>query len=208
MQYSNTPAPTPLTFERFPTASCRSATVTFAAAGALRLRNHAANELEPPRSRYSRSVKHQMVTYTLPTLWAPWVVARGNWSGRHMSSNVPAAFSCPHSPLRYQKQLRLQEARQLMLNEHLDVCSAGGRVGYKSPSQFSREYSRLFGAPPQRDVSACGCLALPTAHLVAPDRRPQLAENGPRYRSPRPSPSSRMAPMPRLLSYNWSSLCS
>jgi AraC-like DNA-binding protein len=57
------------------------------------------------------------------------------------------------SPLQYQKQLRLQEARQLMLNENLDAGSAGGRVGYESASQFSREYSRLFGAPPQRDVT-------------------------------------------------------
>jgi AraC-like DNA-binding protein len=56
------------------------------------------------------------------------------------------------SPLQYQKQLRLQEARQLMLNEHLDAGSAAVRVGYESASQFSREYSRLFGAPPQRDV--------------------------------------------------------
>ena len=192
MQYSNTPAPTPLTFERFPTASCRSATVTFAAAGALRLRNHAANELEPPRSRYSRSVKHQMVTYTLPTLWAPWVVARGNWSGRHMSSNVPAAFSCPHSPLRYQKQLRLQEARQLMLNENLDAGSAGGRVGYESPSQFSREYSRLFGAPPQRDVTRMRLA--PVAGASSP-RQPlaRSAARGrvPRRQSTRPSLGSR-----------------
>jgi transcriptional regulator GlxA family with amidase domain len=57
------------------------------------------------------------------------------------------------SPLQYQKQLRLQEARQLMLNENLDAGSAAGRVGYESASQFSREYSRLFGAPPQRDVT-------------------------------------------------------
>ena len=57
------------------------------------------------------------------------------------------------SPLQYQKQLRLQEARQLMLNEKLDAGSAAVRVGYESPSQFSREYSRLFGAPPLRDVS-------------------------------------------------------
>jgi AraC-like DNA-binding protein len=56
------------------------------------------------------------------------------------------------SPLQYQKQLRLQEARQLMLNENLDAGSAAGRVGYESASQFSREYSRLFGAPPQRDI--------------------------------------------------------
>ena len=57
------------------------------------------------------------------------------------------------SPLQYQKQLRLQEARQLMLNENLDAGSAAGRVGYESASQFSREYSRLFGAPPQRDIA-------------------------------------------------------
>jgi AraC-like DNA-binding protein len=56
------------------------------------------------------------------------------------------------SPVQYQKQLRLQEARQLMLNEDLDASNASGRVGYESASQFSREYSRLFGAPPQRDV--------------------------------------------------------
>jgi AraC-like DNA-binding protein len=56
------------------------------------------------------------------------------------------------SPLQYQKQLRLQEARQLMMNQNIDAGNAGGRVGYESASQFSREYSRLFGAPPQRDV--------------------------------------------------------
>ncbi|MDF1555418.1 MAG: AraC family transcriptional regulator [Deferrisomatales bacterium] len=57
------------------------------------------------------------------------------------------------SPLQYQKQLRLQEARRLMLTDHLDAATAGFEVGYESPSQFSREYSRLFGAPPLRDVS-------------------------------------------------------
>jgi AraC-like DNA-binding protein len=56
------------------------------------------------------------------------------------------------SPLQYQKQLRLQEARQLMLNQNIDAGSAAGRVGYESASQFSREYSRLFGDPPQRDI--------------------------------------------------------
>ncbi|EKE73738.1 AraC family transcriptional regulator [Gallaecimonas xiamenensis] len=56
------------------------------------------------------------------------------------------------SPLQYLKQLRLQEARQLMLNDELDVSSAGFRVGYESASQFSREYARLFGAPPLRDI--------------------------------------------------------
>ncbi len=57
------------------------------------------------------------------------------------------------SPLQFQKQLRLHEARRLMLAERLDAASAGFQVGYESPSQFSREYSRLFGAPPLRDIS-------------------------------------------------------
>ncbi|ASL28882.1 AraC family transcriptional regulator [Azotobacter chroococcum] len=57
------------------------------------------------------------------------------------------------SPLQYQKQLRLQEARRLMINEGLDVSSACYRVGYESPSQFSREYSRHFGCPPSKDVN-------------------------------------------------------
>jgi len=56
------------------------------------------------------------------------------------------------SPLQFQKQLRLQEARQLLLSESLDAATAGHRVGYGSPSQFSREYSRLFGAPPAADM--------------------------------------------------------
>jgi AraC-like DNA-binding protein len=58
------------------------------------------------------------------------------------------------SPLRFQKHLRLQEARRLMLAEHLDAASAAFQVGYESPSQFSREYSRLFGAPPLRDIKS------------------------------------------------------
>jgi AraC-like DNA-binding protein len=56
------------------------------------------------------------------------------------------------SPLQYQKQLRLQEARQLMLSQDMDAGGASVTVGYESASQFSREYSRLFGAPPQQDV--------------------------------------------------------
>lgn len=56
------------------------------------------------------------------------------------------------SPLQYQKQLRLQAARRLMLDEDLDAGSAALRVGYESASQFSREYHRLFGQPPMRDI--------------------------------------------------------
>ena len=56
------------------------------------------------------------------------------------------------SPLQYQKQLRLQEARRLMFSESLDATSAALRVGYESATQFNREYSRLFGDPPARDL--------------------------------------------------------
>lgn len=56
------------------------------------------------------------------------------------------------SPLQFQKQLRLQEARRLLLGEGLDAATAGFRVGYDDASQFNREYKRLFGEPPMRDV--------------------------------------------------------
>lgn len=57
------------------------------------------------------------------------------------------------SPLQYQKHLRLHEARRLMLAESLDAATAAFQVGYESPSQFSREYNRLYGAPPLRDIA-------------------------------------------------------
>lgn len=56
------------------------------------------------------------------------------------------------SPLQFQKRLRLQEARRLMLGEDLDAASAAYRVGYQDASHFNREYKTLFGAPPMRDV--------------------------------------------------------
>lgn len=56
------------------------------------------------------------------------------------------------SPMQFQKQLRLHEARRLMLTEGLEAAAAAHRVGYESPSQFSREYRRLFGAPPRREI--------------------------------------------------------
>ena len=69
------------------------------------------------------------------------------------------------SPLQYQKQLRLQEARRLLIAEGLEVARAGHAVGYESASQFSREYSRLYGAPPSRD--AAKWRDTPTARLTA-----------------------------------------
>lgn len=56
------------------------------------------------------------------------------------------------SPLQYQKQLRLLTARQMMLAESADATHTAYQVGYESPSQFSREYARMFGAPPMKDI--------------------------------------------------------
>ena len=69
------------------------------------------------------------------------------------------------SPLQFQKQIRLQEARRLMLGEDLDAASAGYRVGYGDASHFTREYKRLFGAPPMRDVERLREAAMESASL-------------------------------------------
>jgi AraC-like DNA-binding protein len=73
------------------------------------------------------------------------------------------------SPLQYQKCLRLQEARRLMLGQSLDAAEASFRVGYESPSQFNREYRRFFGAPPRRDIEALR--QIPAAAPVVPIER-------------------------------------
>src|SRR5262249_21465530 len=82
---------------------------------------------------------------------------RIEWLAEHVRLS-PSAFhlhlksvTAP-TPLQYQKRLRLQEGRRLMLGDGLDAAQAAFRVGYESPSQFSREYRRLFGAPPRQDV--------------------------------------------------------
>jgi transcriptional regulator GlxA family with amidase domain len=56
------------------------------------------------------------------------------------------------SPIQFQKQVRLQEARRLLLSESTDAADVAFRVGYESPSQFSREYARMFGFPPKEDI--------------------------------------------------------
>ncbi len=70
------------------------------------------------------------------------------------------------SPLQFQKQLRLQEARRLMLGQNLDATSAAYRVGYDDASHFNREYKRLFGAPPMRDVERLREAARETASSI------------------------------------------
>ena len=73
------------------------------------------------------------------------------------------------SPLQYQKQLRLQSARQRMLMDGIDATSAAYEVGYESVSQFNREYSRFFGQPPMRDIKALREGALRDDKIVAID---------------------------------------
>ncbi len=76
--------------------------------------------------------------------------ARMSLSGFHQHFKTVTGLS----PLQYQKRLRLQEARRLMLGDGLDAGEAAFRVGYESPSQFGREYRRMFGESPRRDVTA------------------------------------------------------
>jgi len=57
------------------------------------------------------------------------------------------------SPLQFQKSVRLVEARSLMISQHMDAASTAYKVGYESPSQFSREYARMFGSPPAREIA-------------------------------------------------------
>ncbi|HEV3029885.1 MAG TPA: AraC family transcriptional regulator [Planctomycetota bacterium] len=69
-------------------------------------------------------------------------------SGFHHQFKAVTAMS----PLQFQKQLRMQEARRLLLSGEFDAATAGYRVGYEEPSHFSREYRKFFGEPPMRDV--------------------------------------------------------
>ena len=80
-------------------------------------------------------------------------------SGLHHHFKAVTAMS----PLQFQKQLRLQEARRLMLSEDFDAASAAFRVGYHDPSHFNREYKSLFGVPPMRDVQRLRGEALQSA---------------------------------------------
>jgi AraC-like DNA-binding protein len=94
--------------------------------------------IEQIMNNYSRSFRieelAQIVNMSVPTLH------------RHFKE-VTAM-----SPIQFQKQLRLQEARRLLLAESTDAADVAFRVGYESPSQFSREYSRMFGLPPIEDI--------------------------------------------------------
>ena len=79
------------------------------------------------------------------------VARKAGMSASALNQHFRAATAM--SPLQYQKHVRLQTARRLIFTESVDAAAAANRVGYESPSQFSREYRRLFGAPPIRDLA-------------------------------------------------------
>jgi AraC-like DNA-binding protein len=108
--------------------------------------------------RIARAVDWLRTHFTEP-LSVGGLAAQANMSVSSFHEHFKAVTAM--SPLQFQKQLRLQEARRLLLAETVDAASAGHRVGYESASQFSREYSRLFGAPPAADMRRMRSAAAP-----------------------------------------------
>jgi AraC-like DNA-binding protein len=100
-------------------------------------------------NRTARAIAWLRTNYTKPLHMEELAgIARMGVSTLHHQFRALTAMS----PLQYQKQLRLQAARQRMLTDGIDVTNAAYEVGYESVSQFSREYSRFFGQPPVRDI--------------------------------------------------------
>ena len=108
-------------------------------------------DVEGPSQRVARAIDLIKQRYQEP-LRIEQLAAAAHMSASSLHERFKAATAM--TPLQYQKQLRLQEARRLMLVDGMEAAAASHRVGYESPSQFSREYRRLFGAPPRREVMA------------------------------------------------------
>jgi AraC-like DNA-binding protein len=100
-------------------------------------------------NRISRAVEWLRIHYAEP-LRIEALAQHANMSVSSLHHHFKEVTSL--SPLQYQKQLRLHEARRLLVGHACDVGSAARNVGYESASQFSREYNRLFGAPPSTDL--------------------------------------------------------
>jgi AraC-like DNA-binding protein len=81
------------------------------------------------------------------------------------------------SPIEFRTQLRMQEARRLMVSEALDAASAGFQVGYESPSQFSRDYARLFGVPPAKHAGALRQQLMPSSARESTPHAPHRRED-------------------------------
>lgn len=105
--------------------------------------------LETPTNKIAQAVAWLRQNFTQP-LRIEELANRVGMSSSSLHHHFKAVTAM--TPMQYQKQLRLHEARRLMLTEQLDVGTAGYSVGYQSPSQFSREYNRLHGLSPLRDV--------------------------------------------------------
>lgn len=130
-------------------------------------------------NRTARAIAWLRTHYTKPLHMGELAgVARMGVSTLHHQFRALTAMS----PLQYQKQLRLQAARQRMLADGIDGTSAAYEVGYESVSQFSREYSRFFGQPPMRDIKALRDSKLPGPTLSVPtDQKvgnPQVGQPG------------------------------
>jgi AraC-like DNA-binding protein len=108
---------------------------------------------ETSGNKIARAIAWLRENYTKP-LRIETMAERVNMSASSLHHHFKAMTAM--TPMQYQKQLRLHEARRLMLVEHMDVGTAGHTVGYQSPSQFSREYSRLYGLSPLRDLGRIG----------------------------------------------------
>ncbi|HJS42472.1 MAG TPA: AraC family transcriptional regulator [Gemmatimonadales bacterium] len=93
-------------------------------------------------------------------------------SGLHHDFKAVTAMS----PLQFQKQLRLQEARRLLLGGEVDVARAGYRVGYEDPPHFNREYKKLFGQPPGRDIERLRSVAASNLRDTTGLQRERLAD--------------------------------
>ena len=114
-------------------------------------------EGEGRNARIARAIHHLKQHYNTPLRVAELAAQAGmSESGFHAHFKTLTALS----PLQYQKRIRLNEARRLMLSGQYDASNAGYRVGYESNTQFTREYKRHFGLPPKADIQAL--LAAPT----------------------------------------------
>jgi AraC-like DNA-binding protein len=114
---------------------------------------HIAKAVERLRQEFDRTLRMEQIANDLGM----------SLSGFHHHFKAVTGMS----PLQFQKQVRLQEARRLMLGEHLDATSTAFRVGYDDASHFNREYKRLFGEPPARDVQRLRAATVQSSGLAA-----------------------------------------
>jgi len=106
-------------------------------------------QADTPGNKVATAVSWLRANFREPLL-VETLAAQANMSASSLHQHFKAITGM--TPMQYQKQLRLHEARRLIALENRDVGTAGYEVGYQSPSHFSRDYSRMYGLPPQRDI--------------------------------------------------------